>query len=77
MLHTLAEKVEKLEAAYNAVKEERDELRQKLDSLTDPSPPTEGDIPAYNDQFASFTNFQFDNYLFSNLPRHQIVLPLS
>ncbi|KAL5093428.1 hypothetical protein Trisim1_012511 [Trichoderma cf. simile WF8] len=77
LLHTLAEKVEKLEAAYNAVKEERDQLRQKLDSLTEPPPPTEGDIPTYNDQFASFTNFQFDNYLFSNLPRHQIVLPLS
>ncbi|KAL7801095.1 hypothetical protein V8C43DRAFT_273280 [Trichoderma afarasin] len=77
LLHTLAEKVEKLEAAYNAVKEERDQLRQKLDSLTEPPPPTEGDVPAYSDQFATFTNFQFDNYLFSNLPRHQIVLPLS
>ncbi|KAL7914004.1 hypothetical protein GGI35DRAFT_439202 [Trichoderma velutinum] len=77
LLQTLAEKVEKLEAAYNAVKEERDQLRQKLDTLTDPPPPTEGDIPTYNDQFASFPNFQFDNYLFSNLPRHQIVLPLS
>ncbi|KAH0522587.1 hypothetical protein TsFJ059_006412 [Trichoderma semiorbis] len=77
LLHTLAEKVEKVEAAYNAVKEERDQLRQKLDSLTEPLPPTESDIPTYNDQFASFTNFQFDNYLFSNLPRHQIVLPLS
>ncbi|KAL6803114.1 hypothetical protein GGI42DRAFT_20529 [Trichoderma sp. SZMC 28013] len=77
LLQTLAEKVEKLEAAYKAVKEERDQLRQKLDSLTNPSPLVEDDNPAYNDQFASFTNFQFDNYLFSNLPRHQIVLPLS
>ncbi|KAL6699724.1 hypothetical protein J3F84DRAFT_361573 [Trichoderma pleuroticola] len=77
LLQTLTEKVEKLEAAYNTVKEERDQLRQKLDSLTDPPPLVEDGVPTYNDQFASYTNFQFDNYLFSNLPRHQIILPLS
>ncbi|KAL7931443.1 hypothetical protein V8C35DRAFT_309552 [Trichoderma chlorosporum] len=77
LLQTLVEKVEKLEAAYNTVKEERDQLQQKLDSLIITPPLAEESLPDYHDQFAAFTNFQFDNYLFSNLSRHQTVLPLS
>lgn len=77
LLQTLVEKVEKLEAAYSVIKDERDQLQRRLDNLTNPTGLVKDNILNLDDQFGSLTEFQFNNFLFSNLPRQHTILPLS
>lgn len=77
LLQTLVEKVEKLEAAYSVVKDERDQLQRRLDGLTNPNGLVKGNTLGFDDQFGSLTDFQFNNFLFSNIPRQHTILPLS
>jgi hypothetical protein len=69
--------VEKLEAAYSVIKDERDQLQRRLDNFTNTSPLVKDNVLGYDDQFGAFTDFQFNNFLFSDLPRQQTILPLS
>ncbi|PON23367.1 transcription factor PAP1 [Trichoderma gamsii] len=77
LLQTLVEKVEKLEAAYSVVKDERDQLQRRLDNLTNPTGLVKDNVLNFDDQFGNMSEFQFNNFLFSNLPRQHTILPLS
>jgi hypothetical protein len=77
LLQTLVKKVEKLEAAYSVIKDERDQLQRRLDSLTNPAGLAKDNVLNFDDQFGNLAEFQFNNFLFSNLPRQQTILPLS
>ncbi|KAL7917151.1 hypothetical protein ACQKWADRAFT_307448 [Trichoderma austrokoningii] len=77
LLQTLVEKVERLEAAYSVIKDERDQLQRKLDDLTNPVGLVKDNALNFDDQFGNLTDFQFNNFLFSNLPRQHAILPLS
>jgi hypothetical protein len=69
--------VEKLEAAYGVIKDERDQLQRRLDNLTNPSGIVKDNVLSFDDEFGNLTDFQFNSFLFSNLPRQQTILPLS
>lgn len=77
LLQTLVEKVEKLEAAYSVIKEERDQLQSRLDNITNTAGLVKDNVLTFDDHFGSLTEFQFNNFLFSNLPQQDTILPLS
>ncbi|UKZ94660.1 uncharacterized protein TrAFT101_009512 [Trichoderma asperellum] len=67
LLQTLVEKVETLEAAYSVIKEERDQLQSRLDNIVNTTGLVKDNVLTFDDHFGSLTEFQFNNFLFSNL----------
>ncbi|KAL6892022.1 hypothetical protein GGI43DRAFT_194281 [Trichoderma evansii] len=77
LLRTLEEKIESLEVAYSMMKDERDQLQESLDRLTNTTGLAKGNMLGFDGQYGAFTDFQFNNFLFSDLPPQRTVLPLS